>query len=248
MITNNQGLLLCSRYSVAPNYFDYCGPDKNQNLIDHLQENIGDKEVQSILSEFDSLFLNLTLIAIENKIKDPFEKKVVEAYWVGNSLLNNVKNSDYVSLLKEKFNLAKKIGEKKYLKLQYKFLSHRVLPHHAFHVFNIFKRTGNDTSFHTLHTMDECRIGWGKIESRIKNKELRINTKPLIYVNNKLKLGNPIIKIIREDYRGKSFLTKHRLGDWISFHWGFACDILSDRQTKNLEFYTQKAIDFYNQP
>jgi hydrogenase maturation factor len=252
---NKQGLLLCARYSVAPNYFGYCGPDENKNLIDHLKENIADREIQSVLSEFETLFLNLTLIAYENKITDPFDSRVVEAYWIGNSLLHKVKNVDYTKLLKEKFKLPKKIGNNNFLKMQYKLLSSQVLPHHAFHVFNIFKRTGNDPSFHTIETMDNCRIGWGKIsqisnikyqndKSKIKN--IDVKTTQLILENGKLQFSNNIIKKLNIDYRGKTFLQKVNVGDWVSFHWGFVCDKLTERQIKNLIYYTQKAIDFYN--
>jgi len=157
---NKKGLLLCTKYSVAPNYFGYCGPDENRSLVDHLKEQVSDREVQSILSEFDTLFLNLTFIARENNVEDVFHEKVVEAYWVGNRLLEHIKSKDYAYLLDEKFKLEKKLGRGKFGQLKHKVLKHVLYPHHSFHVFNIFKRTGKDPSFHTLKTMDACRIGW----------------------------------------------------------------------------------------
>ena len=123
---NRQGLLLCTKYSVAPNYFGYCGPDENMSLIDHLRENVIDKEVHSILSEFETLFLNLTFIARENKIQDVFDKQVVEAYWIGNRLLECISNKDYAYLLAEKFSLPKKIGDKTFLKMKHKILTYRL--------------------------------------------------------------------------------------------------------------------------
>lgn len=246
---NKQGLLLCAKYSVAPNYFGYCGPDKNNSLVDHLKENLGDKEVQSILSEFETLYLNLTLIAKENKISDVFDKQVVEAYWVGNRLLQNVSSRDYTHLLDEKFNFEKKLGSKVLGKLSHKIQTHKIYPHHSFHVFNIFKRTGHDPSFHTLSTMDECRIGWGKIvESRkLKVESLDVITRPLVTQVNKLSFGKKIIKNLTLSYKGKTFLKNLKAGDWVSFHWGHVCDILTQEQVKKLEFYTQRAIDFYNE-
>ncbi|PIU75089.1 MAG: hypothetical protein COS76_02660 [Candidatus Portnoybacteria bacterium CG06_land_8_20_14_3_00_39_12] len=237
---DNKGLLLCARYSVAPNYFGYCGPDKNKSLIDHLKENIADSEVTHILKEFETLYSYLQLIAYANKIKDPFDERVVEAYWLGNSFLKNV-STIYPSFLKEKLLLDKKIN--------YKIFSLPVIPHHSFHVFNIFKRTGNINSNHTLETMDECRISWGQvIKYQIsKIKYLIITTRNLIINNNKLSLGKILInKKIEIDYKGKSFIKNLKPGDWVSFHWGMVCGKLTERQVKNLEFYTQKAIDFYN--
>src|SRR3989344_1085829 len=114
---DSKGLLICAKYSSAPNFFGYCGPPKNSALVDHLREKVGDREVENILSRFDSLYLNLRLIAIENKISDPFDQKVVEAYWIGNNLLHNIKSKNYAALLGEKFELEKKINRNKYAKL-----------------------------------------------------------------------------------------------------------------------------------
>ena len=159
---DKQGLLLCSRYSVAPNFFGYCGPDKNKSLIDHLKENVADKEVLHILKEFETLYPYLQLIAYANKITNPFDRRVVEAYWLGNSLLKNV-SVIYPSFLTEKLSLDKKINNKKMKGILKKVFSLPVLPHHSFHVFNIFKRTGKINVEHTLETMDQCRISCGQI-------------------------------------------------------------------------------------
>lgn len=134
---NKLGLLLCAKYSVAPNYFGYCGPDENKSLVDHLKENVGDKEVQSILSEFETLYLNLTLIAKENKIADVFDKRVVEAYWVGNELLQSVSSRHYAYLLNEKFNLEKKLGSKISVNFPTRYKQVRFIPiiHSTFSIF-----------------------------------------------------------------------------------------------------------------
>lgn len=246
---NKQGLLLCARYSVAPNFFGYCGPDKNSSLVDHLREDIVDREVPSILSEFDTLYFYLKLISIKNKIAEPFDKRVVEAYWLGNALLHNISSLDYADFLKEKFLVHKKIDYKNYLQIKGKILTNQFLPHHSFHVFNIFRRTGFDPSMHGLRTMDECRIGYGKVIKSSKCKVqnyITAKTKPLMIKTGKLTFGSSIVKEFKLDYKGKTFLRDLRVGDWVSFHWGFVCDVLDQRQVRNLEYYTKKAIDFYN--
>ena len=241
-----QGLLLCSKYSSAPNFFGYCGPEENTSLIDHLKEKVADKEVKVILSQFDTLYSYLKLISIENKIEDPFNQKVVEAYWIGNSLLDNISNRDYAYLLQEKLDLERKMEKIKFQKVKAKVLSTKFYPQHAFHVFNIFKRTGYVNSIHTIDTMDSCRIGWGRV-MKSKSSKIYIETKQLSINNKELSLGKTRVKELMIDYNGKSFLNNLKVGDWVSFHWGFVCDVLTEQQVKNLEFYTQKAIDFYNQ-
>jgi len=252
---NKQGLLLCAKYSVAPNYFGYCGPRENKSLIDHLKEEIADREIQSILSEFETLHLYLTLIAKENKINDTFDERVVEAYWLGNELLRNISSKDYSYLLDEKLHLGKKWKSESLNKLVYQINTAIVYPHHSFHVFNIFKRTGHDPSFHTITTMDECRIGWGKIkriqdpsELKIKNRAryVYVEMKPLLLVNNTLCFGKKILKKINLTYCQTNFFSNLKENEWISFHWSYVCDKVTCTQVKNLEYYTQKAIDFYN--
>ncbi|MBI3366735.1 hypothetical protein HY041_03855 [Candidatus Roizmanbacteria bacterium] len=243
---DKQGLLLCARYSVAPNFFGYCGPDENLNLIDHLKDNVADREVTSILSEFETLFQYLTFIATENKIKDPFNRNVVEAYWLGNPLLQKASNFDYLALLREKLDLEKKIGDKKFYHIKRKVLSSHFYPHHSFHVFNIFKRTGHDPSIHTLDTMDACRIGWGRIK-KLQLSNIIVETKSLEMKNKLLRFGYLKEKELQVNYKGKSFLRNLKIGNWVSFHWGFICDILTSQQIRNLTFYTQQAINFFNQ-
>lgn len=244
---DSKGLLLCAKYSSAPNFFGYCGPEENASLIDHLKDRVADKEVKVILSQFDTLYAYLKLIATENKIPDPFNQKVVEAYWLGNSLLDKISDKNYAYLLQEKINLEKKMGNLNFLKVKNKILTTKFYPHHAFHVFNIFKRTGHVNSTHTIDTMDQCRISFGKIKKvDPKLKTLTVNAKKLEIMNNKLILSEPKPKLIEYSYKGKSFLQKLNTGDWISFHWGFVCEVLTTVQIKNLEDYTARAINFYN--
>lgn len=245
---NKQGLLLCARYSAAPNFFGYCGPDKNINLVDHLHENVADREVEVILSEFDTLFLNLKLIATENNIPDVFDRQVVEAYWVGNDLLRHISVENYTALLLEKFNLPRKLGNSGFARLKRKMLSYRLYPHHSFHVFNIFKRTGHDPSFHTLHTMDECRIGWGHVKKVTNKYFFSVEAQPLIIKHNRLQFGDPAQRDIHVDYRGKKIQVPAKVGDWVSFHWGRLCDVLSHQQVQQISYYTKQAMDYFNAP
>lgn len=264
---DKQGLLLCAKYAVPPNFFGYCGPEENLSLVDHLKENVVDEELSHILSHFETLFPYLQLIARKNKILDPFDRRVVEAYWIGNQFLKPVTSLEYQAFAREKLLLDKKLKKEDLTNFfgktashvwgQFQFLNFKFYPHHNFHVFNIFRRTGRDSSFHTLKTMDKCRIGWGKIikssKLKIKNSSLKlkinsviVETKVLTMNDNQLALSKSKVRELKVDYRGKSFLNNLKIGDWVSFHWGFVCDKLTKNQVKNLEFFTQKAIEFFN--
>src|SRR3989344_7978965 len=84
------GILRCSRYSFGPNRLHYCGPDVNAELQAEIEAANPNPHLVAILREFKTLFPYLKLIASANNIVDPFDARVVEAYWLGNELLENV--------------------------------------------------------------------------------------------------------------------------------------------------------------
>jgi len=242
---DKQGLLMCARYAVSPNFYGYCGPRKSASVIDHLKENIADRELKEIIAEFETLYPYLQLIARENRIDDPFDRRVVEAYWLGNNLLHNIKNRDYLEFLRERLTIEKRTSKKDYQEIKIKILANGFLPHHTFHVLNIFKTTAKDTSLKSLLAMDECRINYGKI-ILCQNLKLKCQTKILKPRKSSLTLFSPEIKEIGINFNDKKIIKKLKEGDWISFHWGMICDTLTARQVRNLEFYTQKAVKFFN--
>lgn len=249
---DKDGVLLCAKYAACPNFFGYCGPDKSSSVLDHLKEEVGDEELKNILSEFQTLFPYLCLIAQVNKVADPFNRRVVEAYWIGNELLKKVNPQMYRAFLDELLSYRKKVSREVYQMTNLKIFNHPVFPHHSFHVFNIFKNYARKLTPRVLKVMDECRIGWGKVQAadkklKIKNY-LNVRTRPLATAGSQLTLGTPVVKEIKADYQKKEFNRKIKPGDWISFHWGFACDVLTLRQIHALEYYTQNSINYFNQP
>ncbi len=242
---NINGLLYCAQYAFPPNLLGYCGPAKSNELLGYRSEQIADKGLNEILVHFETLYPYLTLIAYENNIRDPFDPRVVEAYWIGNSLLHSVTQKKIYSHFADTLALKKKLKQQ-----DFKWLIGKIpqgsLPTHAFHVLNIFVRTGHQMVHHTLETMDNCRIGWGRIVSRSMNyRWVEVETQALIFQDGKLTLSTPIIKkIFLPLTSGKN--NKYKIGSNISFHWHTACGFLSTRQIQNLKKYTQLAIDLAN--
>ena len=241
---NQNGILRCARYAFMPNKLSFCGPDKNRDLFHYSSTGEIDQGLNNILKEFQTLYPYLNFIAQVNKIRDPFDERVVDAYWIGNSLLEKVnKNKLYYHLL-DNLNLKKKLP---------RLLLNRVIdkiplgakPHHSFHVLNVWKRTGNLDVFHTLNTMDLCRISWGKIK-KIDWPNLEIEYSPLTIKNEKIELGEMIDYKIMAEINDSGFIQKPKIGDWISFHWNFACEVLNLNQIKNLDKYTKESIKLIN--
>ena len=164
---NYDGLLKCINYSYPPNSLQYCGPDKTEAIIAYKQENIGSDELVSFMKDFHTLYVYLRFIAYENNIKDPFDPHVVEAYWIGNPLLTTVSMKGFWKCLVEDHMLKKRLKQNDLRWLMGK-IPQGAVPHHTFHVLNVFTRTGHHTVEHTLETMDACRISWGKVINQQK--------------------------------------------------------------------------------
>ena len=198
---NINGLLYCAQYAFPPNALGYCGPAKSSDLLGYRKEQIADKGLNEILEHFETLYPYLSLIAYENNIMDPFDPRVVEAYWLGNSLLHTVSQKKIYKHFADTLFFKKKLKQQDFKWLIGK-ISQGSLPSHAFHVLNIFTRTGHKIIDHTLETMDNCRIGWGRA-NRIMNYELgmenefEVETQPLILKNGSLILGKSILKKIQ---------------------------------------------------
>ena len=240
------GILTCARYAFAPNYFHYCGPEKQKDLHEYIQHHSVDRGLTDILHHFETLYPYLLLIASSNGIKDPFDQRVVEAYWIGNALLRNVKPAAFAAHLSDTLLLKKKIPKKRFTTFMDDMI-HGV-PNHNEHVCNIFIRTGHAIVPHTLATMDSCRISWGEImnyESGSMNHGLKqktnnqyiVKTKPLELLNGKLQLGSPILKTVT------SVGVLPQKGQYISLHWGYVCDVLTASQLRQLQVFTLKTLE-----
>lgn len=240
-----QGLLTCARYAFPPNSLKYCGPDKVLDLYGYFLEK-PDQGLVEIIKDFQVLYPYLKLIAFENNIADPFDRRVVEAYWLGNELLENVSMRSFYYHLLDEQQLKRKIP-KKDLKWLIGKIPQGAIPHHSFHVFNIFKRTGHQAVEHTLETMDACRTGWGRVIRVQGSTPIEVITQPLVFKKGKLALGESVIKEIKTEYKNRKLFKIPPPNSWVSFHWDFFCDILTLRQVVNLEKYTQISLNLANQ-
>lgn len=238
------GLILCTRYSYPPNSLFLCGPDRQEDLKWYSTHQQGDKGTIEILSCFSTLYPYLTLIAHENDIADPFDKKVVEAYWLGNNLLHQIPITRFVRHLSDNLQLRKKVGRKK-LEFIFTKIEQEALPHHSFHVLNIYKRTGHLEIPYILETMDACLIKWGKIK-KILTDSIVVETKPLRLIHHKLDFGTPELRTLLFQGKKDILARKLLLGDWVSSHWGYFCQKLTARQVRNSIYYTNISLNFAN--
>ncbi len=236
-----EGLLLCSRYAFPPNSLHFCGPEKQSELKGYIHSNTVHTGLADILGHFETLFPYLQLIASRNDIRDPYDKRVVEAYWIGNALLSRVPQKDfarhYHDFIKRKMSYKHKPASQ---------LFELGFPHHTFHVMNIFMQTGHTHVPQTIESMDQCRIKWGKVLSQTN----QVNSGKPTYVvsTDKLYLTKHDTVSLQQNEVISAYTIdgQYKKGDTVSLHWGGICSILTKRNLAYLKRYTDAAIRFWN--
>ena len=240
--------MLFSKYAYAPNLLHYCGPKETEAIFENIVE-VKNKNFEKLLLQFNGAVPYLQLIASANNIRDIFDLKVVEAYWLGNDLLKKVPSMSLYHSIKDRFK--KRVKIKEWDKIAAKPIM-GAKPFHAFHVFDIGRLIGLinlGQSQKILETMDKCRIGWGKIK--------HIN---LSDGGEKLSLGNSVVEYfpLQFDNLGKLKIgakkdkklylldQKLKIGDDVAIHWDFVCDKVSLPQKRNLIFWTNYHLNLAN--
>ena len=240
-----RGMLKCARYAFSPNKLKYCGPvDKNFQIFSHIVDKVEDQGLVELLDDFQVMYPYLKLIADENEINDPFDERVVESYWIGNDLLEKVKLKGFWDHLMDGQKLSKRFKQKD-LKWIVGKVPMGAKVHHSFHVFNIWSRTGHEAKPHTIETMDSCRISWGEVVSKSKEK-IKVKTQELEYVDGQLRLKLGATKQVSWRIGDKELIRDIKKKDLITFHWGWVCEKIDKSQVRNLEKYTKHHLKLAN--
>lgn len=238
------GLAVATRFSYPPNSLSLCGPSRQSDLSWYSQNQAPDRGTAEILSRFSTLYPYLCLIAGENNIRDPFDRRVIEAYWVGNPLLHRVRLREFITALDETIGLSKQV-ERKHAIGVYDKISDGALPHHSFHVLSIHRRTGHLKIPHTIQTMDACLIQWGKV-IHISSTTVKVKTRPLQQSGSTLSFGNGIERSLLWQGTHDNLHQTLAIGDWVSYHWGYVCTKLTQGQLRRLIYYTNHSLAYAN--
>src|ERR1700732_4522480 len=84
------GPLMSVRYAYPPNALGYCGPADFAAFREYAVAGVVDRGLVQLAQAFAGAWPYLELIASGCGIGDPLDRRVVEAYWVGNDLLDKV--------------------------------------------------------------------------------------------------------------------------------------------------------------
>lgn len=242
-IVSNDGILRCSKYAFGPNRLHYCGPDANAEVKAHIEEGIADPGLASLLRRFETLYPYLLHIAGENGIRDPFDDRVVEAYWLGNGLLDRVEQGHFYWYLKDGLSMRKKMGTEAFESGVAEKIRHGGLPHHSFHVLNVWKGMGGKM-LEGIRDVAECLVSVGTV-SAIEGPWITVETEALRFDGKRLSLA-PETRRLPRPFDASEEWDMLVPGDSVSFHWGVMCETLTGEQAERVKRYTAKSITLAN--
>ncbi len=238
---HSSGLLDFIRYAFMPNHLGYCGGNQQEVLFEHAAAGQSDQRLAPMLAKFTGALPYLQTIAAAHHLGDPFDARVVEAYWLGNELLDHVEASALYRSLEERFG-RQLTGATREQVLRKPPQGAR--PHHLFHVLDVYRHLEHEGI--AMATMESCRISWGQVTS-VEGAELVVRRQPLVLDGTELTLGEPVEARVLRSISERSFVDEVAVGDWVSIHWGWTCEVLDQRKLANLRRWSAHHLALANQ-
>lgn len=233
------GEVLFARYAYPPNRLGCCGPGAGAPR----PEDTGgapEMAIRDRIRSFDAAWAYLETIAGSAGL-DPLDPRVVEAYWVGNELLDLVDPVVFAKEIRTRF--AAEAGA------NWAVLDDPVatpVAHHSFQVLTVdpwVRLLGRGST--PLKMIDRCRVRHGEVVSVI-GPDAVVRTRPLSWDGHTLSLGAPREERARWAQDGRSLLGTVSPGEVVALHWDWVCDRLTSAQARALADRTQAQLELTN--
>ena len=238
------GPLLFVRFAYPPNALGYCGPDADDVLLEYAHSGSTDPGLRRLARGFSGAWPYLETIAHANGLADPLDPRVVEAYWIGNRLLDAVDEVWLGRSIEERF---RPIAGRDWPRLD-AIVQQSPRPHHNFHVFCIYPWVGllrTGATDHALHVLDRCRVRWGRVRA-VGAATAEVDSSPLTWDGHRLGLGPPQPETVTLAHDGYSLTPTPAPGDLVACHWDWVCHRLTPRQTRHLRAETATQLHLVN--
>ncbi len=157
------GPVLFARYAYPPNRLGYCGPTDDAAVLEYGVTGRVDERLRDLARQFTGAWPYLQLLARDSGL-DPLDRAVVEAYWLGNSLL-------------DRYGAGKSPHHS----------------YHVFCVYPWLGLLGDGRGTdQALRVLDQCRIRWGRVLAvSTSGAGLEVETRHLDWDGTRLTLGTP---------------------------------------------------------
>lgn len=227
------GSLLFARYAYPPNELGYCGPDGAETLLDP----DAPAEIARRARRFEGAWSYLEFIAYAAGIPDPLDAAVVEAYWVGNDLLDAVDSAALVRRLGDRFR-GQPGGT-------WRSAGDRAVAHHSFQVFEVYpwaSMLARKESPVAVSVLDRCRIRCGTVVD-VEGEKATVRSSALVLRDGKLETGPAADEIVSWSAGGRSQLPGLSPGDRVTLHWDWVCDVVTEAQSARVEAFNARQLD-----
>ena len=234
------GVQLGARFSIATNRLQYCGPAEAAPLLyAAITSEEGHAEAARMLAGFEALMPYLEAIAAKHG-RDPFDREVVEAYWIGNPLLEAFERADFLRLLE---GLTLRGLPRSFARRLGVHLPEHPWPHHLFHVAFVGVGTVTGHVPTTLANMEACRPAWAHV-LHAHDTTLRVRGPTLAIEGEKIGWGPDVERDLVYDPR---VIPDPNPGDAVAVHWSWPALRLSAAHRTALERYSRAALTAANE-
>jgi len=220
------GALRFARYAYPPNELGYCGPDGARDMLE--PGAVADIERRARL--FDGAWVYLQHLAAVLNRDDPLADDVVEAYWVGSPLLDEVDPAVLLADLEQRF--VGQVGG------TWRDSHQRAQAHHSYQVFEVYPwaamlRRGLPPG-PAVSVLDRCRIRTGLVRE-VDGEWARVTCRPLAWDGRTLAPAGEVEEQVRWAVDGRSLMSPPTPGDTVALHWDWMCDSLTPAQVDRIE-------------
>jgi len=238
------GPVAFARFAYPPNALGYCGPPHPELLLGAASEGKAIQELTDLATGFDGAWAFLELIASSNGIDDPLDPRVVDAYWIGNSLLERIPAVDLAQQLESRFE--RRSGSDLACAMHAARLGGAA--HHSFQVFAVYPwlallRRGKAET--PLEVLDKCRIRWGTVLS-LNDDTATVRDRALGFCRGRLVMGPERIENVRRSLDGIGSTDDVVPGNAVALHWDWVCQRLTPGAARRLQLWTSRMLDVVN--
>ena len=232
-VATTSGPVRFARFAFPPNRLGYCGPGDGGELA-HYTRGHEDPGLSEIAAGFEGAYPYLQLLAGSNHRPDPLDADVVEAYWIGNELLDHVPLHDFGTSIDDRFR--RRAGS------SWQHVDETIpdgLANHAYHVLHVMPWAGlmrDGIVDEPLRIVDRCRISWAEVLPGASGGDrILVRRTPLLWSGSRLVYGEAVVDAVDSPIPVEP-------GDVVAVHWDWICERLDARQLAWLRRVTDRQL------
>lgn len=232
------GAAFTSRYAFPPNELGYCGrPTFRAALRSFLEGRAGPLALEKEIRKFPVHYAYLRLISRENGL-EPFDEKVVRAFWLGNGLLDSIGKKALERFIRRDLFKGRSPSRARRLCAG---LPDGAVPHHSFNV--LYVNFVTDSVERSARNFDSCCVTSGRVLS-VRGKKALIERDSIGWEDGfVMKRKRSLVDLERS---GVNLCGRLSEGDSVSVHWGMAVMKLGGRDVSALRRYNETNMDAIN--